>query len=114
MRIFRLILVDCSFVGSARNDNSRMTPSCVEDCTSFSLKSSRLMGAEVPDLFLVQSRLGHADLPCSLRAMMLVIKGTRKKKKGLESLFYFLKNLVDLLKLLVAICVRRLYGLCAL
>ena len=36
----------------------------------------------------------------------------KKGKKGLE--YIFLKNLVDLLKLLVAICKRRLYGLCAL
>ena len=69
------------------------------------------MGAEVPDLFLVQSRLSRADLPRSLRAMMLLMKGNKKGKKGLD---FFLKNLVDLLKLLVAICVRRLYGLCAL
>ena len=27
----------------------------VEDCTYFSIKSSRLMGADVPDLFLVPS-----------------------------------------------------------
>ena len=30
------------------------------------------------------------------------MEGTRKEKKGLESIFLFLKNLVDLLKLLVA------------
>ena len=58
------------------------------------------MGADVPDLFLSTSRLGRADLTCSL-LMMLVMEGARKEKKGLESLF-FLKNLVDLLKLLVA------------
>ena len=113
MWIFRLILVDCSFVGSATTDNSRMASSCVDDCTSFSIKSSRLMGAAMPDLFLVQSRLSRVDLTCSLRAMMLVMKGDKKGKKGLESLFLFF-NLVDLLKSLVAICVRRLYGLCAL
>ena len=101
MQIFRLILVDCSFVGSARTDNSRIAPSYVDDCTSFSIKSSRLMGAAVPTLFLVQSRLICADLPCSLRAMMIVMKDTRKEKKGLEYLFIFLKNLVDLLKSLV-------------
>ena len=110
MQIFRLILVDCSFVGSARTDNSRIAPSYVDNCTSFSIKSSRLMGAAVPALFLVQSRLSHAELPCSLISMMLVMKGTRKEKKGLESFF---ENLVDLLKSLVAICVRRLYSLCA-
>ena len=90
-----------------------MAPSCVDDCTSFSIKSSRLMGAAMPDLFLVQSRLSPLDLPCSLRDMMLVLKGDKKERKGLESLI-FLKILVDLLKSLVAICVRRLYGFCAL
>ena len=82
MRIFCLILVDCLFVGSARTDNSQMAPSCVDDYTSFSIKYSRLMGAEVPDLFLVQSQLSRADFPCSLRTMMLVMKGTRKERKG--------------------------------
>ena len=112
MRIFRLILVDCSFVGSARTDNSRIAPSCVDDCTSFSIKSSRLMGTLMPDLFLVQSQLSRMDLPYSLRAIMLVMKGDKKGKKGLE--FIFILNLVDLLQSFVAICVRRLYGLCAL
>ena len=57
------------------------------------------MGADVPDLFLSLSQLGRADLTCSLR-MMLVMEGARKEKKGLES--FFLKNLVNLLKSLVA------------
>ena len=43
-------LEDCLLVGSARTDNSRIEPSRVDDCTSFSIKSSRLMGADVPDL----------------------------------------------------------------
>ena len=67
--------------------------------------------AEVPDLFLVQSQLSRADFPYSLRAMRLVMKGTRKEKKELD--FFFL-NPVDLMKSLVAICVLRFYGLCAL
>ena len=54
----------------------------------------------MPDLFLGPSQLGRADLTCSLR-MMLVMEGTRKEKKGLD-FFLFLKNLVDLLKSLVA------------
>ena len=54
----------------------------------------------MPDLFLSTSRLGRAYLTFSLR-MMLVMEGVRKEKKGLESLS-FLKNLVDLLKSLVA------------
>ena len=70
----------------------------MDDCTSFSINSSRLMGADVPDLFLGPSRLGCADLTCSLR-MILVMEGARKEKKGLE--FYFF-NLVDLLKSPVA------------
>ena len=51
------------------------------------------------ELFLSASRLGRADLACSLH-MMLVMEGARKGKKELEN--YFWKNLVDLLKLLVA------------
>ena len=51
------------------------------------------------DLFLSSSRLGRADLTFSLH-MMLVMEGARKEKKGLES--FFLKNLVNLLKSLVA------------
>ena len=58
------------------------------------------MGADLPDLFLGPSQLGRADLTCSLR-MMLVMEGTRKEKKGLES-FLFIFNLVDFLKSLVA------------
>ena len=53
------------------------------------------------DLFLSASRLDRADFACSLR-MILVMEGARKEKKGLESLFYFLGNLVNLLKLPVA------------
>ena len=52
------------------------------------------------DLFLSASRLVRADLTCSLR-IMLVMEGTRKEKKGLD-FYFFLKNLVDLLKLLAA------------
>ena len=55
----------------------------------------------MPDLLLSTSRLGRADLTCSLRTM-LVMEGARKGKKGLESLYIFLKNLVNLLKSLVA------------
>ena len=53
------------------------------------------------DLFLSVSQLGCADLNCSLR-MMLVMESNRKEKKGLESFLFFLKNLVNLLKSLVA------------
>ena len=54
----------------------------------------------MPDRFLSTSRLGRADLTCSLR-MMLVMERARKEKKGLES-FFFLKNLFYFLKSLVA------------
>ena len=52
------------------------------------------------DIFLSASQLDRADFACSLR-MMLVMEGSRKEKKGLES-FFFLKNLVNLLKSPVA------------
>ena len=109
-----LLAISGLFVGWVIKDR-QLTNSVVlcGDCTSFSIKSLRLMGADVPDLFLGPSRLGRADLTYSLR-MMLVMEGTRKEKKGLEFIFYIFFNLVDLLKSLVAICVRRLYGLCAL
>ena len=71
----------------------------MDDCTSFSIKYLRLMGADVSNLFLGPSRLVCADLTCSLR-MMLVMEGTRKEKKGLKSFILF--YLVDLLKSLVA------------
>ena len=62
----------------------------MDNCTSFSIKSLRLMGADVPDLFLGPSRLGRADLTYSLR-IMLVMEGTRKEKKGLD-FFLFEKS----------------------
>ena len=86
-------------VGSARTDNSRIAPSYVDDCTYFSIKSSRLIGADVPDLFLGTPRLGCADLTCSL-LIMLVMEVAIKEKKGLEYFYFF--YLVDLLKSLVA------------
>ena len=113
MRIFRLILVECSFSGPASTDSSRMAPSCRDYCISFSIKFFRIMGAAMHDLFLVQSQLSCVDLPCSPRDMTLVLKGDKKESKGLES-FFLVENLVDLLKTLVAIYVRRLYGFCAL
>ena len=69
-------------------------------CFKFRVLSVRpLMGADVLDLFLSASRLGRADFACSLH-MMLVMEGARKENKGLD--FFCLKNLVDLLKSLVA------------
>ena len=74
-----------------------MAPSSSYDCTSFSIKSSILMG-EVTLLALVQSQLTRVDLTRSSRAMTLKI-------------CFFL---VNLFKTAVAVCVRRLYGFCAL
>ena len=72
----------------------------MDDCTYFSIKSSRMTGADVPNLFLGTSLLGRVDFTCSLR-MMILMEGTRKEKKGLD-LFLFFINLVDLLNSLVA------------
>ena len=53
------------------------------------------------DLFLSTSQLVLAYLTCSL-PMMLVMEGASKEKKGLDIYLFILKNLVDVLKLLVA------------
>ena len=50
--------------------------------------------------FFASPRLDCEDFACSLN-MMLVKEGARKEKKGLD-FYFFLKNLVDLLKLPVA------------
>ena len=52
------------------------------------------------DLFFGASRLDREDFSCSLRIML----GEVRCKKGKERvrIFFFLKNLVELLKLLVA------------
>ena len=99
MRIFRLILVESSFYGLASTDSSQMAPSSSDDCTSFSIKYSRLMGAFTFHA-LVQSQLTCVDLTCSPHAMTLKI--------------YFFFFLVDFFETAVAVCVRRLYGFCAL
>ena len=88
MHIFCFIFVESLFAGSASNDSSRMAPSCVDNCSYFFIKSSRLIGAAMRDLFLVQSQLSSEDLPCSPRAMKLVLKGDKKERKGLESFFF--------------------------
>ena len=94
MQIFCLILVLCPLLGLDRTDSSRIVPSWEDNITSFSIKSSRLIGAEVLDLFFSSLRLDHAYFVCSLR-MMLVKEGARKEKKGLESflLIYWKKIL---------------------
>ena len=75
-----------------------MAPPSSNDCTSFSIKSSRLMGA-VTFLALVQSLLPRVELTCSPHAMTLKI---------------FFPFLVDLFDTAVAVCLRRLYGFCTL
>ena len=64
--------VESSFTGSASTDSLQMALSSSDDCTSFSVKSYRLMGA-VTFLALVQSQLTCVDLTCLTRAMMLKI-----------------------------------------
>ena len=64
------------------------------------------------DFFLSASRIFRADLTCSLR-MILVMEGTRKEKKGLESSFFFEKS-CQFVEIACSDSVRRLYGLCAL
>ena len=93
MRIFCLILVKCSFAGSASADISQMALSCRDDCTYFYIKSSSLMDAAMPDLFLVQLQLSNVDLPCSPRAMMLVLKRGQEIKERVRILI-FLKILL--------------------
>ena len=66
-----------------------------------SIKSSRLIGAEVLDLFFGASRLDREDFACSLR--MMLSEGRRKKGKERVRIFiYFFENLVNLLNSLVA------------
>ena len=91
-----------------------MAPSSRDDCTYFSIKSSRLMGAVMPFIALVQSRLTCVDFPYSPRAMTLIIERIQERRKILETLYIFYIFLVDLLKTPVSVCVRRLYGFFAL
>ena len=71
------------------------------------------MGAVMPFLALVQSQLIRLDLPCLPRVMTLSVEREQEIRKGLES-FFFVENLADLLKTVVAVCVRILCGFCAL
>ena len=100
MRIFCLILFESSFSGSASINSLQMAPSSRDYCTSFFIKSLRLM-VTYTFLDLVQSQLNHVDLPCSPRATRLKIL--------FSPLF-----LVDFLKMAVSIYARWLYGFCAL
>ena len=84
MRIFCLMRVESSFDGSTRTDSSQMAPSCRDDSTSFYIKSSRLMGAVMPFLDLVQSQLSRVDLPCSPHATTLRVERKQERSKRLE------------------------------
>ena len=64
--------VESSFSVSASTYSSRMAPSSSDNCTSFSINYSRLIGA-VTFFSLVQSLLTCVDLTCSPRAMTLKI-----------------------------------------
>ena len=96
MRIFRLMRVESSLVGSMSTDSSRMSPSSSYDGSSLTIKSSRLISA-FTFIDFVQSRLTCVDLLFLLRAMMLKIFFSR----------------VDLFETAVAVWVCRLYGFCA-
>ena len=65
-----------------------------------SIKSSRLIVAEVLDLFFGASRLDREDFACSL--CMMLSEGRCKKGKERVRFFIFFENLVNLLKSLVA------------
>ena len=76
-----------------------MAPSSSDDSTSFSIKSSRLMGA-VTFISLVQSRFTRVELTCSPRAMTPKI--------------FFFSFPVNFFKTAISVWVRRFYGFCAL
>ena len=97
--ILYLIFVLFSLEGSDRTDISRILPSWEDDSTSLSIKSSRLIGSEVLDLFFGSPRLDCEDFACSLR--MMLSEGRCKKGKE-RVIFLYILNLVDLLKSLVA------------
>ena len=96
MRIFCLMQVESSLAGYVITDSSRISPSSSDDGTSFTIKSSKLIGA-VTFLALFQSRLTRVDLSFSPHAMTLKI--------------FFL---VDLFDTAVSFWVRSLYGFCAM
>ena len=98
--ILCLIFVLFSLEGSNRTDSSRISPSWEDDSISLSIKSSRLIGAMVLECFFGSPRLDREDFACSLR--IILSEGRYKKGKEGVRMFFFLKNLVDLLKSPVA------------
>ena len=69
---FCLLRVESSLVGSVITDSSRMSPSSSDDGSSFTIKSSRLIGA-FTFLAFVQSWLTRVDLYFLLCVMTLKI-----------------------------------------
>ena len=94
MRIFRLMRVESSLVGSVSTDSSRLSPSSGDDGSSFTIKSLRIIGT-FTFLAFFQSRLTRVDLSFFLHAMIKFF-------------------LVDFFETAVAVWVRSLYGFCAL
>ena len=72
MRIFCLMQVGSSLVGSVSTESLRISPSSSDDVSSFKIKSLRIIG-EFAFLALIQSRLNRVDLSFSLHAMTLKI-----------------------------------------
>ena len=65
MRIFRLARVESSLVGSVHTDSSRMSPPYNDEGSSFTIKSSRVIGAFTFIAF-IQSRSIRGELPFDL------------------------------------------------
>ena len=72
MRICCLTQVEFSLDGFMRTDSLRVSPSSSEDGSSFTIKSSRLIGV-LTFLDFFESGLTCVDLSFSLHAMMLKI-----------------------------------------
>ena len=68
MRIFCLTQVESSLIGSFRTESLRMSPSPSDKWSSFTIKSSRIMG-EVTFLAFVYPQLFHGDFSFSLCGM---------------------------------------------
>ena len=98
MRIFRLTQVRSSLVGYVRTDSLLMSPSSSDRWSSFTIKSSRLMGA-FTFLALVQPRLLHGGFYFLLRAMILY------------STSWFVGNACRLFAKIYA-ALRMFYGFC--
>ena len=81
------------------------------------------MGAVMPFLALVQSRLIRVDLPCSSLAMTLRVERRQVRRERLESLSfwffhlfscYFVENAYSSLRKYVVWLLHPVSGLCAL